>query len=50
MFYDLWSTHKIQRATLRASIFVIVVSEIRVPIGATHLWLRFAGLVAGKVS
>jgi len=49
MFYDLWSTHKIQRVTLWASIFVIVVQEIRVPIGMTHLWLRFADLVAGKV-
>ena len=48
MFYDLWSTHKIQRATLWASIFVIVVEEIRVPLATTHLWLRFADLVAGK--
>lgn len=49
MFYDLWSTHKIQRATLWGSILVIVVEEIRVPLATTHLWTRFADLVAGKV-
>jgi hypothetical protein len=49
MFYDLWSTHKIHRATLWASIFVIVVEEIRIPIGMTHVWLRFADLVMGRV-
>jgi hypothetical protein len=49
MFYDLWSTHKIQRATLWASVFVIVIEEIRVPLATSHLWIRFADLVAGKV-
>ena len=40
--YDLWSTHKIQKVTLWASLFLIVVQQIRVPIGFTPLWHRFA--------
>jgi hypothetical protein len=40
--YDLWSTHKIHRATLWASLFMIVLYEIRFPIGKTETWHAFA--------
>jgi hypothetical protein len=49
MGYDLWSTHKIQRATLWSSLLVIVVQQARIPIGMTHIWLRFADMCLGKV-
>jgi hypothetical protein len=41
--YDLWSTRKVNRATIWGSIFVVVVGQLRVPIGMTHPWLAFAG-------
>ena len=40
--YDLWSTHKIQRATLWASAFLIFVEQISIPIGKTAAWHAFA--------
>ena len=40
--YDLWSTHKIHRATLWASGFLIFVQQIRLPIGKTAAWHSFA--------
>jgi len=40
--YDLWSTHKIHRATLRAGGFLIFVQQIRLPIGQTAAWHSFA--------
>ena len=40
--YDLWSRHKIHRATLWASAFLIVVQQIRFPIGQTAAWHSFA--------
>lgn len=40
--YDLWSTRKIHRATLWASLLVIVVQQIRVPIAMTPAWHSFA--------
>jgi FtsH-binding integral membrane protein len=43
--YDLWSTHKVHRATLWASAFMVFVYAIRVPIGQTHAWHAFAGWV-----
>jgi hypothetical protein len=49
MAYDLWSTHKIQKVTLWASLFLIVVQQLRVPIGFTHIWHRFADLTLGKI-
>ncbi len=42
VLYDLWSTHKIHRATLWGSAFVIVVEETRGMIGATEKWHVFA--------
>jgi hypothetical protein len=46
--YDLWSTHKIHRATLWGSLFVIVVQQVRIPIALTHPWLRLADMALGK--
>jgi hypothetical protein len=40
--YDLWSTRRIHRATLWAGCFLIVVFQIRVPIGKTAAWHAFA--------
>jgi FtsH-binding integral membrane protein len=40
--YDLWSTHKIHRATFRAGGFLIFVQQIRLPIGQTAAWHSFA--------
>jgi FtsH-binding integral membrane protein len=40
--YDLWSTRKIHRATLWAGIFLIVVQQIRLPIGQSAAWHAFA--------
>jgi FtsH-binding integral membrane protein len=40
--YDLWSTHKIHRATMWASVFLIFVQQIRFPIGQTAAWHAFA--------
>ncbi|HTQ60099.1 MAG TPA: hypothetical protein VMI32_07750 [Candidatus Solibacter sp.] len=40
--YDLWSTHKIHRATIWASAFLIFVQQIRFPIGQTAAWHSFA--------
>ena len=46
--YDLWSTHKVQRATLYASLFVIVVQQVSVPLAMTQPWIHFADFIAGK--
>ena len=40
--YDLWSTRKIHRATLWAGVFLIVVQQIRLPIGKSAAWHAFA--------
>jgi len=40
--YDLWSTRKVHRATIWASLFLIVLQQVRVPIGNTALWQSFA--------
>ena len=43
--YDLWAAGKIQRVTLWASVFLIVVQQVRVPIGRTAVWQGFAAWV-----
>jgi hypothetical protein len=43
--YDLWSTHRIHRATLWAGLFLAVVLETRIPIGKTAAWHTFAAWV-----
>jgi energy-converting hydrogenase Eha subunit A len=40
--YDLWSTHTVQRATIWAGLFLIVVAQLRVPIGTSGVWHSFA--------
>jgi FtsH-binding integral membrane protein len=40
--YDLWSTHKVHRATIWASAFLIIVQQVRFPIGQTAAWHSFA--------
>jgi hypothetical protein len=40
--YDLWSTRKVHRATLWASVFLIVLQQVRIPIGRTVPWQSFA--------
>jgi hypothetical protein len=43
--YDLWSTHKLHRATLWAGSFLVVMQQIRIPIGKTAAWHTFAGWI-----
>ena len=40
--YDLWSTGKVHRATVWASMLLIVVQQVRLPVGQTSLWQNFA--------
>jgi hypothetical protein len=40
--YDYFSLHKVHRATIWASAFLIVVQQIRFPIGQTAAWHAFA--------
>ena len=40
--YDLWSTHKIHRATLWGGLAIILVQQSRETIGATGVWHAFA--------
>lgn len=40
--YDLWSTRKVNRATIWAGTFLIVVQQIRIPIAKTAAWHAFA--------
>jgi hypothetical protein len=47
--YDLWSTGRVHRATLWASIFLIVLQQVRMPIGQTSLWQSFATWVQSLV-
>ncbi len=43
--YDLWSTHKIHRATLWAGAFLILVQQVRLPIARTAAWHHIAAWV-----
>jgi hypothetical protein len=42
VLYDLWSTHKIHRATLWGGLLLVVVGEIKGMIGASEPWHAFA--------
>jgi len=48
MAYDLISLRRIQKATIWASLFIIVVHLTRVPIGLGPVWQRFANHMAAK--
>jgi len=43
--YDLWSTHKVHRATLWACVLLISVQQVRPLIGSTATWHTFASRV-----
>jgi hypothetical protein len=43
--YDLWSTRKVHRATLWAGAFLVLVSQVGLPIGKTAAWHAFASWV-----
>jgi hypothetical protein len=47
--YDLWSTRKVQRVTLWASVFLIVLQQVSSAIGRTVPWLSFATYVQNLV-
>ena len=40
--YDLWSTGRVHRATLWACVLLIVLQQVRMPVGRTSLWQSFA--------
>jgi hypothetical protein len=40
--YDLWSTRRVHRATIWAGAFLIVLQQLRMPIGGTSAWHAFA--------
>jgi FtsH-binding integral membrane protein len=44
--YDLWSTRKVNRATVWASLFVILIEETRMPLATTAAWHTFAAWAA----
>jgi FtsH-binding integral membrane protein len=43
--YDLWSTHRVHRATIWGGLFLVVMSQLRLPIGQSAAWHAFAGWV-----
>jgi hypothetical protein len=47
VIYDLWSTRKVHRATMWGGAFLIVLQQLRMPIGGTHVWQAFAGWALG---
>jgi hypothetical protein len=40
--YDYWSTGKVHRATVWASVFVVGLQQVRDPLGQTAIWQAFA--------
>ena len=42
VIYDWWSTSRVQRVTLWASAFLVVVQQLRHPLGHTATWQTFA--------
>lgn len=40
--YDLWSMRKVDRATICASLFVVIAQALRIPVGSTGPWVAFA--------
>jgi len=43
--YDLWSTHKIHRVTLWGGGALLLVQQLRIPLGKTSAWHAFAAWV-----
>ncbi|HEV2620179.1 MAG TPA: hypothetical protein VGU23_09615 [Acidobacteriaceae bacterium] len=48
MAYDLISQRRVQKATIWASLLIIVVHMVRVPLGFTPAWHAFATFMGGK--
>jgi len=48
MLYDLISQRKVLRSTIWASLLIIVVHMVRVPVGLTPAWHAFATFMGGK--
>jgi hypothetical protein len=46
--YDLVSQHRVLKSTLWASLGLMIVQLVRVPIGFTPMWHHFATLMGGK--
>jgi hypothetical protein len=46
MAYDYWSTRKVNRVTLWASVFMVLVQETRMPLATTAPWHAFAAWAA----
>jgi hypothetical protein len=44
--FDLWTRRRIQPATIQGGLFMIIAHQLMFPIGMTHVWHRFATLVA----
>lgn len=47
--YDLWSLHKLHKATLWGGLFLVVGGQLRVPIGMSGAWHSFASWVLAVV-
>ena len=43
--HDVWSTRKVYRVTLWAGGFLILVQQVRIPMGKTAAWQAFASWV-----
>jgi FtsH-binding integral membrane protein len=43
--YDLWSTRRVQRATIWAGLFLLIVQQLRFPIGNSGAWHALAAWV-----
>lgn len=42
VIYDVWSTRRVHRATLWAAAFLIIIQQVRVPLGFSAPWHAFA--------
>lgn len=43
--YDYWSTRKVYRATIYASLFLMFVQQARAPFSRTEMWISFASWI-----
>ena len=43
--YDLWSLHKLHKATLWGGLFLVIGGQLRVPIGMSSAWHSFASWI-----
>jgi hypothetical protein len=46
--YDLWSTHRVHRATIWGGLFLTIMQELELPIGSTAVWQSFATWVLDR--